>query len=114
MREGAETNQTVCFTRGQAHLWADEALRILWGRHRTREVAAVLVDQAPTTSKALADALDLTKAGIRHHLRKLRRHQLVGKVRSGLKVRYRPAPKLQVWVDEHRETIREHGQSDET
>lgn len=105
VRDGVAINQTVCFTREQAHLWADERVRPLWGRHRTRHVAVLLVDQAPATSQELGEALGLDASSVRHHLRKLRDHDLVEKEREGHAVGYLPVRRLEVWVEEHRETI---------
>lgn len=113
VEDGEGTNQTVCFTHDQAHLWADEQLRGLWGRHRTRQVAAILVDHAPATSNELARALGLTRTGVRHHLRKLTRRDLVAKERDGLQVHYAPSRELEVWVAEHRDTIQEYPRPDE-
>lgn len=98
--ESPQGRAVLCFAREDAHLWQEEATRVLFGREPVRLVALYIAHHPDCTSQEISDALDRSKVTVQHHLRTLRDRGLVERRRVGRSREYEPAQILTEWTRE--------------
>ncbi|PSG97435.1 hypothetical protein BRD56_05100 [Thermoplasmatales archaeon SW_10_69_26] len=96
--DGPQGREVLCFVQGDEHLWQEEATRILFGREPVRLVGVHVAQHPGCSSQAIADALNLTKVTVQHHLRSLLERDLVERLRLGRAVEYHPTEILAEWA----------------
>lgn len=97
-REGS--NEVLCFLPTDACLWERQATRVLFGRRSNRQVALFVEEHPGSSTTQIAEAVGLEPVTVLHHLKTLRDHALVERVREGNEVAYFPSPTLEGWVED--------------
>lgn len=94
----AESNEVLCFLAADEHLWEEEQTRVLFGRSSNRQVALFVEEHPGSSTEEIAGAVQLEPVTVLHHLKTLREHGLVQRIRKGNDVHYYPEPSLEAWV----------------
>lgn len=94
----AESNEVLCFLAADEHLWEEEQTRVLFGRSSNRQVALFVEEHPGSSTEEIAQAVGLEPVTVLHHLKTLREHGLVQRIRKGNDVNYYPEPSLEAWV----------------
>lgn len=99
-RAGWNGRQTHFFTPELAHLWEEEATRVLYGRAPVRLVALYLADNPGTHSHEIAEVLGMSPRTVREHLRILREGGLAEGVQVEQRIEYYADELLVTWAQE--------------
>lgn len=97
-RPGARDREVLVFRREDEDLWENERTRVLYGRSSTRRVGLFLARNPGSTSREIAEAVDLTPVTVRHHLRILRNNDLAAHIQAGQSHEYHPSNELRDWA----------------
>lgn len=92
--------ERLCFLADDRHLAEDEATLVLFGHPSKRRIALFVAENPAVTTTRMARAMDLESSTIRHHLRALRDHGLVDRIRQRNLVRYYATDSLTHWIEE--------------
>lgn len=98
-RSSAQGREILCFLREDRELWKDEELRIMFGRRSTRAIGRFIAENPGADTNEIADAVGLSEVTVRHHLRTLRDHDMVQRIRLGRSFEYHPSDLLEEWND---------------
>lgn len=98
-RPSAQGREILCFLRTDKELWEDDELRIMFGRRSTREIGLYVAENPGAETTDIAEAIDLSEVTVRHHLRTLREHEMVQRIRLGRRFEYHPSDLLEEWTD---------------
>lgn len=93
-------NEVLCFLQVDAALWDRQATRVLFGRSSNRQVALCVEEHPGSSTEEIAKAVGLEPVTVLHHLRTLRDHGLVERMREANAVAYFPSPRLEAWVED--------------
>lgn len=97
MKDSAQEKETLCFLRSDEELWSDEETRIMFGRRSTRDIGLFIAENPGAETEEIADAVGLSEVTVRHHLRTLKEHGMIQRVRLGRSFEYHPSDVLEVW-----------------
>lgn len=95
-----EGHEVLCFLATDASLWEREATRVLYGRRANRQVALFVAEHPGSSTRGIAEAVDREPVTVLHHLKTLREHGLVERLREGNEVTYFPSPTLARWIQD--------------
>lgn len=98
-KSSAQDKETLCFLRCDEELWSDEEARIMFGRRPTRDVGLYVAENAGADTKEIAEAVGLSEVTVRHHLRTLKEHDMIRRIRLGRSFEYHPSSLLEDWMD---------------
>jgi DNA-binding transcriptional ArsR family regulator len=97
--DGVRGNEVLCFLETDRDLLEEKSLHILFGQSSTREVGTFVAENPGSSTREIAEAINLTPVTVRHHLRKLNDHGLVERIRVGRSFEYHPLDGLEDCVD---------------
>lgn len=98
-KSSAQEKETLCFLRSDEELWSDEETRIMFGRRPTREVGIYIAENPGADTEEIAEAVGLSKVTVRHHLRTLKEHDMIQRIRLGRSFEYHPSTLLEEWME---------------
>jgi predicted transcriptional regulator len=99
-KPSAQDNEVLCFLERDEDLWEDEDTRILFGREMKRKVGLYVAEHPGASTAEIAEAVGLEAVTVRHHLKTLREHRVIRRIRLGRDFEYHPSDSLEDWIDQ--------------